>query len=138
MDESGYWLAYQKAAEISAAADAERACVFGVNELVSAASSALQQARSALAELRGNPGRRGSAWTRSALNAEIARLEREVRRREIYLGEFRQHEARHEAELQRLAPMRETTGKLIGQMTSDFEALETAKERREAAKEKGE
>lgn len=135
MDESGYWAALERSTAIAVGADVARAAVLAVAPLVNATHEALVIEREALRELRENPGRRGAGWTRAALSAEIARLERQERRLLIRLEALREFEAKHQAELARLAPMRESTTRLLDSMTADFEAMHAAEERaaREAA-----
>ena len=126
MDESIYWAAFTRAAAIAVGADVARAAVLAVAPLVNATHEALVIEREALRELRENPGRRGAGWTRCRLNAEIALHERAERRLQIRLDALRTHETRMQAELAQLAPQRESTGRLLDQMTLDHEAIHAA------------
>ena len=126
MDESIYWAAFTRAAAIAVGADVARAAVLAVAPLVNATHEALVIEREALRELRENPGRRGAGWTRAVLAAEIATHERAERRLLIRLEALRGFEAKHQAELARLARQRESTTRLLDQMTADYEAIHAA------------
>lgn len=126
MDSEKYWQAYEKGTAVASAADVARAALLAVGDLVSTAHADLIFTRGQLAELQNDPNRRGAVWTRSALAAEIARLDREVRRQEIYLTALRQHESQHQGELQRLAPQRESTMRVLDQMTAEIESTHAA------------
>lgn len=132
MDESQYWQAYEKGAAIAAAADVARASALGVGELRTTAHSELIAIRAHLAELRGDPGRRGAFQTRRELAAEIARHERNERRQAMYLEALRQHESAHQSELSRLSPQRDSTTRLLDQLTADFEAMHNAAAREQS------
>lgn len=126
MDHETYWQAFERGAAIAVAADVARASLLALGPLAGDTHADLAGVRAQLRELRENPGRRGAGWTRAALSAEIARLERQERRLLIRLEALREFEAKHQAELARLAPMRESTTRLLDQMTADYEAIHAA------------
>jgi hypothetical protein len=129
MDDSKYWTAYQRGAEIAAAADVARACALGAAEIQSEAHSALRQTREHLIQLRTDPGRHGASMTRREIAAEIAKLERAERRQLIFLEAVQALHARHQGDLQRLMVQRASTARLLDQLTRDFEALQHSAER---------
>lgn len=129
MDHERYWASYTRGTAVAVAADVARACVLAVQPLVSETNIELRTVQAALVELRTDPGRRGATWTRAALAAEIARHERDERRLLIRLDALREHERRLSAELSRLAPLRESTTRLIDQSTRDYEAALSASAR---------
>ncbi|MFO1493319.1 MAG: hypothetical protein U1F26_01495 [Lysobacterales bacterium] len=126
MDHENYWRAHRKAMGISAGADVARAALLAVGELISDKRRQQIEIQTELKVLRENPRMRGAHWTRATLDAEIARLERAERRFAEYIEEARALETPMQAELNRLSPMRESTGRLIDQLTADFEAAITA------------
>lgn len=123
MNPETYWTAYQRGTAIAVSADVARAQLLALQPLVNEVHQALVREREALRELREDPGRRGARWTRAALNAEIAMHERTERRLLIRLEGLREHETRHQTELSRLAPQRESTTRLLDSITADFEAM---------------
>jgi chromosome segregation ATPase len=123
MDETSYWQAFERGTAIAVSADVARASLLALGPLVSDTHADLAAVQSQLRDLREAPGRRGAGWTRATLNAEIARLERQERRLTIRREGLREHEARMQEELARLAPQRESTGRLLEDLTRDFEAL---------------
>lgn len=129
MDESQYWTAYQRGAEIAAAADVARACALGATEVQSEAHSALRQTREQLTQLRTNPARHGTSMTRREIAAEIGKLERTERRQSIFLEAVQALHARHQADLQRLMVQRDSTTRLLDSLTRDYEATKHAGER---------
>lgn len=135
MDHETYWQAFTRATAIAVGADVARASLLALGPLTSDTHADLAGVQAQLRELREAPGRRGAGWTRATLNAEIARLERQERRLTIRREGLREHESRMQEELGRLAPMRESTTRLLDSMTADFEAMHAAEERaaREAA-----
>lgn len=123
MDHETYWQAFERGAAIAVAADVARASLLGLGPLTTDVHNDLMAVQSQLRDLREAPGRRGAGWTRATLNTEIARLERQERRLTIRREGLREHETRMQEELGRLTRQRESTGRLLEDLTRDFEAL---------------
>lgn len=126
MDHETYWRSFTRATAIAVGADVARASLLALGPLTSDTHAELMAVQAQLRELREAPGRRGAVWTRAALNAEIARLERQERRLTIRREGLREHEARMQEELGRLTRQRESTGSLLESLTRDFEAIANA------------
>lgn len=126
MDETSYWQAFERGTAIAVAGDVARAALLALGPVVTETTTALAATREVLRDLRENPGRRGAGWTRAVLAAEIATHERAERRLLIRLEALRGFEAKHQAELARLARQRESTTRLLDQMTADYEAIHAA------------
>lgn len=129
MDETSYWQAFERGTAIAVGADVARASLLALGPLTTDTHNELMAVQAQLRELREAPGRRGAGWTRAALAAEIATHERAERRLLIRLEALRGFEAKHQAELARLAPQRESTTRLLDAMTADFEAMHATAER---------